>query len=168
MSLRDLRHTSGGSAQASLATVGTMHVERRFTVATPIETVFDYLADFTHTNEWDPGTVETRRTSGDGGVGTTYANTSEFMGRKTDLTYETLAHERPTRLQFRGRNKTATATDTMTFAMNPDGSTQVDYRADFEFGFLIGLVAPLVVKPKLDKLADETVEQLSRTLENLR
>ena len=57
-----------------------MHVERTFTVAQPVETVFDYLADFTHTNEWDPGTVETTRTSGDGGVGTTYANTSEFMG----------------------------------------------------------------------------------------
>ena len=72
-----------------------MHVERTLTVPRPIEAVFDYLADFTHTNDWDPGTVETRRTSGDGGVGTTYANTSEFMGRKTELTYETIAHERP-------------------------------------------------------------------------
>ena len=49
-----------------------MHVERTFTVATPIEAVFDYLADFTHTNEWDPGTIETRRISGNGGVGTKY------------------------------------------------------------------------------------------------
>ena len=145
-----------------------MHVERTFTVSTPIETVFDYLADFSHTEEWDPGTVTTTRTSGDGGVGTTYANTSEFMGRKTDLTYETLEHERPTRLRFRGKNKSATATDTLTFAPAGDGaSTEIHYRADFEFGFLISLVAPLVVKPKLDKLADETVEQLSRTLEGL-
>ena len=145
-----------------------MHVERTFTVSTPIETVFDYLADFTHTNEWDPGTVETRRTSGDGGVGTVYANTSEFMGRKTDLTYETLAHDRPTKLQFRGKNKSATATDTLTFSPAAGGtSTQVHYRADFEFGLLISLVAPLVVKPKLAKLADETVEKLSKVLEKL-
>ncbi len=89
------------------------------------------------------------------------------MGRRTDLTYETLTHERPTQLRFRGTNKTATATDTMTFTMNPDGSTQVHYRADFEFGFLVSLVAPLVVKPKLDKLADETVEQLSGVLGDL-
>ncbi|MEO7351089.1 MAG: SRPBCC family protein, partial [Marmoricola sp.] len=33
--------------------------------------VFAYLSDFTNTNEWDPGTVETTRVSGDGGVGTT-------------------------------------------------------------------------------------------------
>ena len=57
--------------------------------------VFDYLSDFTHTNEWDPGTVETRRTSGDGGVGTTYANTSEFMGRRSELTYETVELRAP-------------------------------------------------------------------------
>jgi carbon monoxide dehydrogenase subunit G len=142
-----------------------MHVERTLTVPRPVELVFDYLADFTHTNDWDPGTVETRRTSGDGGVGTTYANTSEFMGRKTELTYETITFERPRRLQFRGTNDSATATDTMTFAPVSDGTaTEIHYRADFEFGRLVSLVAPIFVKPKLNKLADETVEQLQRTL----
>ena len=145
-----------------------MHVERTLTVPRPVEVVFDYLADFTHTNDWDPGTVETRRTSGDGGVGTTYANTSEFMGRKVELTYETITFERPGRLQFRGTNKQATATDTMTFTKAADGTaTEIHYRADFEFGRLVNLVAPLFVKPKLDKLADETVEQLRRTLTSL-
>ncbi len=91
-----------------------MHVERTFTVPRPVETVFDYLSDFTTTNEWDPGTIETTRTSGAGGVGTTYANTSEFNGRKTDLVYETLVHERPARVQFQGRNKTVTTLDSMT------------------------------------------------------
>ena len=91
-----------------------MDVERTFTVTTPIEKVFDYLADFTHTNEWDPGTIETRRISGGGEVGTTYYNKSEFAGRETELTYESVAQERPSRLQFRGTNKTATATDTLT------------------------------------------------------
>ena len=145
-----------------------MHVERTLTVPRPVELVFDYLADFTHTTAWDPGTVETRRISGDGGVGTTYANTSEFMGRRTELTYETLVHERPRRLQFRGTNKTATATDTMTFTPAADGTaTEIHYRADFDFGRLLNLVAPPVIKPKLNKLADETVEQLQRTLAGL-
>jgi hypothetical protein len=27
----------------------------------PIERVFDYLADFSHTAEWDPGVVEARQ-----------------------------------------------------------------------------------------------------------
>ncbi len=140
-----------------------MHVERTFTVPHPVENVFDYLADFTHTNEWDPGTVETRRTSGDGGVGTTYANTSEFMGRTSELTYETSELERPHRLQFRGHNDKVTTADTMTLRQVGD-ETQVHYRADFDFGRLLNLVAPLVVRPKLEKLADETVAQLQRAL----
>jgi carbon monoxide dehydrogenase subunit G len=140
-----------------------MHVERTFTVARPVDAVFDYLVDFTHTNEWDPGTVETRRTSGDGAVGTTYANTSQFMGRTTELTYETTIVERPTRVQLRGHNKSATATDTMTFT--PVGEqTEIHYRADFDFGRLGNLVAPLVIRGKLERLADETVAQLQRTL----
>jgi carbon monoxide dehydrogenase subunit G len=140
-----------------------MYVERTFTVPRPIESVFDYLGDFTHTNEWDPGTVETSRVSGDGGVGTTYANTSEFMGRRTSLEYETITYDRPTRLQFRGHNRTATATDTMTFTAAGAGTT-IHYRADFDFGRLLNLVAPLFLRHKLDQVADETVAQLEKTL----
>lgn len=141
-----------------------MHVERTFTVSRPIEAVFDYLSDFENTNEWDPGTVETRRVSGDGGLGTTYANRSEFMGRETELTYETIGYDSPTFFSCRGKNKTATATDSMT--LTRDGErTQIHYRADFEFHGIIKYVAPLVVKGKLDSLADETVEQIRKTLE---
>lgn len=151
-----------------MATGADMHVERTFTVATPIEAVFDYLADFTHTNEWDPGTIETRLVSGDGGVGTTYHNVSDFAGRRTEITYESVVQERPSRLQFRGTNKTATATDTLTFTPAGDGaSTEVHYRAEFEFSFPANLVAPFLVKPKLGGLADETVAQMTRTLEGL-
>lgn len=144
-----------------------MHVERTFTVAKPIEEVFAYLGDFTHTEEWDPGTVTTTRTGGDGGLGTTYANTSEFMGRRVELTYETITYDQPVRVQFRGRNTSATATDSM--SLSPAGSggsagTTVHYRADFDFGLLGNLVVPLVIRRKLDKVADETVEQMKRAL----
>jgi carbon monoxide dehydrogenase subunit G len=107
--------------------------------------------------------LTTRRTSGDGGVGTTYANTSEFMGRTSDLTYETTELDRPRRVQFRGRNDKVRTSDTMTFTSS-GGATEIHYRADFEFGRLVSLVAPLVVRPKLEKLADETVAQLQRSL----
>lgn len=142
-----------------------MHVERTFTVSRPIEDVFDYLSDFENTNEWDPGTIETRRTSGDGGLGTVYANTSEFAGRRTELTYETVGFDRPTFFSARGKNKTATATDSMTFTR--DGArTQIHYRADFQFHGVVKVFAPLVVGRKLESLADETVEQLRRSLES--
>lgn len=53
-----------------------MHREVTTTVAP--EVVFAYLSDFTTTEQWEPGTVRTTRVSGDGGVGTRYANTSRF------------------------------------------------------------------------------------------
>ncbi len=51
----------------------------------------------------------------------------------------------------------------MTFSQAGD-QTEIHYRADFDFGRLVNLVAPLFVRPKLEKLADETVEQLQRAL----
>ena len=39
-----------------------VQVERSLTVRTPVERVVAYLADFAHTEEWDPGTVSCTRT----------------------------------------------------------------------------------------------------------
>ena len=142
-----------------------MHVERTFRVSRSIEDVFDYLSDFENTNEWDPGTIETRRTSGDGGIGTIYANTSTFAGRRTELTYETIGFDRPTFFSARGTNRTATATDSLTFTRDGE-RTLIHYRADFQFHGVVKLAAPLVVRPRLKSLADETVEQLRRSLES--
>lgn len=144
-----------------------MHVERTFTVDRPVDQVFAYLGDFTHTEAWDPGTVSTTRTSGDGGLGTTYANTSQFMGRTVDLVYETITYQptgSPARVQFRGRNKLSTATDSMSFTPTPDGATSIHYRADFTFHGWMKHVAPIIVKRRIDALADETVEQITRTI----
>jgi len=108
------------------------HVERTITVSPGVEEVFTYFADFTNTEEWDPGTVRTTRLSGDGGVGTTYKNVSEFLGRETELTYETITYEPSKELKLRGTNKTATTVDHLTF--KPSGAgTEIHYRADFEF-----------------------------------
>ncbi len=87
----------------------------------PLKTVFDYLSDFTTTTDWDPGTVITMREHGNGGIGTTYLNTSRFLGRTTQLTYivEELADQQL--IQLRGENKTVTAVDTMTFRPVPSG-----------------------------------------------
>ncbi len=141
-----------------------MRVERTFSIPRSPREVFDYFADFTRTEEWDPGTITTTRTSGDGGLGTTYANTSEFMGRRVELTYETLVFEPTSELKFLGTQKNSTGQDWLRFTALPDGSTSVHYRADFHFDFPLSLVAPLVLMVKLPALADETVAQIQRVL----
>ena len=126
-----------------------MHVERTFTVSRPVEEVYDYLVDFSRTEEWDPGTVSTTRTSGSGGVGTTYANVSAFMGRQVELTYTTAVANRPGRLEFHGRNKASSTKDILTLRSTGPGTTEVHYRAEFRFHGVTKVLAPLVIDDAL-------------------
>src|SRR5450432_260569 len=109
-----------------------MKLRRTVVTDKPLGAVFDYLSDFTTTTEWDPGTVTTVRQQGDGGVGTTYLNTSQFLGRTSELTYVVRELVDRERIQLRGENKTLTAVDTITFRPVPSG-TEVTYAAEFTF-----------------------------------
>ncbi len=134
------------------------------TTASPAA-VFAYLSDFTNTEEWDPGTVRTVRTSGDGGVGTIYANTSKFAGRETELTYEVITHQPSSVFALRGHNKTVVAQDTMEIKSLGNGSS-VTYTADFEFKGLAKLVVPLMGSA-FKKLGDEAEKGLRDNLAKL-
>jgi uncharacterized protein YndB with AHSA1/START domain len=140
-------------------------IERVITVDKPIETVFSYLADFENTNEWDPGTVRTTRTAGDGGIGTKYHNISSFAGRETELEY-TVEDFRPgQRFRLRGENKSLTSYDTMTFRAVGNG-TEVVYRAEFDFQGIARLAAPLL-KGQFKKLGDNAEQGMREQLQKL-
>ncbi len=147
-----------------------MEITRTVETATSVDKVFAYLSDFTHTNEWDPGTVETTRTSGTGGVGTKYHNVSSFAGRKTELEYVVRTLVPNERLVLVGNNKTVQATDTMTFTSTGAGGTRVRYNADFEFKGLVGKIAP-VLSPLLGlafkKLGDDAEKGMKTALDRL-
>lgn len=140
-------------------------IERTVAVDRPLAAVFAYLSDFTTTNEWDPGTVETVRVGGDGGVGTAYRNTSKFAGRKTELTYVVERIVPGEVFALRGENKTVVAHDTMTFRETPTG-TEVTYVADFEFKGLARFAAPLLA-PAFKKLGDEAEQGMHEALSRL-
>ena len=101
-----------------------MKLQKTVIVGKPLDAVFSYLSDFTTTTDWDPGTVTTVRRHGNGGVGTTYLNTSTFLGRETQLTYIVRECVPGERIRLRGENKTVTAVDTMTFR-SVDAGTEV-------------------------------------------
>ncbi|MGW6693896.1 SRPBCC family protein [Rhodococcus sp. NPDC054953] len=107
-------------------------MQRGLTTDARPEAVFAYLADFTSTERWDPGTVRTVRISGDGGVGTRYANTSRFAGRTSDLVYEVVALTPDTSLELRGENTALIARDTINVHPYANGSV-VTYRVRFTF-----------------------------------
>ena len=120
-----------------------MRLCRTVTVHKPVDEVFAYLCDFTTTTEWDPGTVKTVRTAGEGAVGTEYQNTSRFAGRNRQLTYVVLELVPNQRVALRGENSTVIACDTMCFREAGSG-TEVTYTADFTFKGITGLIAPLM------------------------
>ncbi|GAB3144626.1 SRPBCC family protein [Amycolatopsis stemonae] len=142
-----------------------VQVERTITVRTPVERVAAYLADFAHTEEWDPGTVSCTRT-GDGPivVGAEWHNVSEFRGRRTELDYR-LTRRAASRVTFVGENKTATSTDDFGLSAGPDGTT-VRYRATIVFH---GWAKPagLLFRGEFERLGDALVPELTRALENL-
>lgn len=142
-----------------------MQIRRTITVNKPIDTVFDYLADFTTTTEWDPGTVATTREHGGGGVGTIYRNTSRFLGRNTELRYEVVALEPQRRICLRGKNATVVADDTMTFAPVP-GGTEVTYTAEFSFSGPARYFAALL-RPALRQLGNKAEEGMRTALTRL-
>lgn len=139
-------------------------VSRTFEVDAPIDDVFDYLADFTNTEHWDPGTVSTTRLD-DGPLteGSRFHNVSTFLGRRTELEYTLRVLDHGKHLVFVGVNRTATATDDLTFS-GSDNRTKITYRAKFEFHGVAKLIGPLLI-PLLRRIADKTVTQMIQTLQ---
>ena len=145
-----------------------MRITRTITVAnTPPSVVYAYLKDFTSSEEWDPGTLETTRVAGDGGVGTRYRNRSVFRGRETELTYVTVDLVPDRLVVMRGENATVIARDTMSISPGPDGAgTVLVYEADFRFKGLAKLATPFLRGP-LRRLGDDAEEALARVLPQL-
>jgi len=142
-----------------------MKVQKTVVVDKPLDAVFSYLSDFTTTTEWDPGTVVTVNRLGDGGVGTTYLNTSTFLGRETQLTYIVRDFIPSKRVQLRGENKTVIAVDTMTFR-KVDTATEVTYTAEFTFKGPSRLLAPLL-RTAFDRLGTKAEIGMHKALNRL-
>lgn len=139
-----------------------MRIRRTVTAEVTPDRVFAYLTDFTTTTEWDPGTVSTVRLTGEGGVGTTYRNTSRFLGRTTELTYVVEELVPSELIRLRGENSTVISVDTMAFRSTGSG-TEVTYTAEFTFKGVSRFLAPLLT-PAFVKLGNEAETGLHEAL----
>jgi len=163
--LTHLTHAAPATTSSTKDPKDTMKLHKTVTAGKPRDAVFGYLSDFTTTTEWDPGTVTTVRQHGNGGVGTTYLNTSTFLGRTTQLTYVVREYVPGERIRLRGENKTVTAVDTLTFR-SVDAGTEVTYTAEFTFKGLSRIVAPLL-KPAFERLGNEAEAGMRKALNRL-
>jgi hypothetical protein len=126
------------------------------------EELFRYFSDFTTTNEWDPNTVKTTLLTGEGGIGSTYSNTSKFNGKESSLVYEVFEYKPNTLIRLRGENKTITAIDTMMIIDHGDART-FTYEAKFRLKGLAAFAAPFL-KGAFNKLAKDAEVGLRKVL----
>jgi carbon monoxide dehydrogenase subunit G len=140
-------------------------IERTVTVDKPLDRVWDYLTDFTNTEEWDPPTQSTERISGDGGVGTVYRNVSRLLGREVEIEYTVVELEPQSLFRLRGTTSSMEMLDTIRFHASPDGVT-VSYTAEFDPQGAAKLVEPLLPLG-LKKLGDDAAQRMQEVLERL-
>lgn len=123
---------------------------------------FDYLADFTTTTEWDPGSVSTERLSGNGGPGTEYHNVSRFAGRTSEVHYTVVELDPGRQIVLKGTNRSVELRDTIT--VRPVGTgCEVTYRVEFTFKGFLALASPFL-RPAVRKLVDEGAQGLEKAL----
>lgn len=140
-------------------------VSRTFSVKPSPERVIDYLKDFAHAEDWDPGTQTcTREGSGPIEVGATWNNVSKIVGVTAELTYtlNTLSNRT---LVFVGKNDSSTSTDTITVDASGAGSV-ITYQAELEMKGIAKLLSP-AMKVVFEKLAGDTEKQMTTVLNGL-
>jgi len=148
--------TEGGAVPA---------IDRTVTVRGDQRAVWNFLADFTTTEAWDPPTQLTQRVSGDGSVGTVYRNVSKLFGKQTEVTYQVIVHQAPNRLELAGDAGPMKLHDTIT--IEQDGAwVHVRYRAEFVPQGFAKLALPLLPLA-LKKLGDDAAAQMGSCLRRL-
>jgi carbon monoxide dehydrogenase subunit G len=140
-------------------------ISRTFTVDPAPSVVLDYLKDFSHAEQWDPGTETCERLdSGPVTVGSRWHNTSKIAGVSTELDYE-LKELTDSKVVFVGTNDTATSTDTITVVPSGTGS-EITYDADIELKGAAKLGTP-VVKLVFEKIGSDTEDDMVAVLNRL-
>lgn len=140
-------------------------VSRTLTTTAAPQTVVDYLADFGHAEEWDPGTETcTRNDSGPIAVGANWHNKSKIAGVPAELTY-TLTELESNRVVLVGKNDSATSTETI--EVEPEGSgSKITYTNELEMHGAAKLASP-AMKLIFEKLGNDTEKQLTEALNKL-
>ena len=82
--------------------------------------MFEYLADFSSTAEWDPGVSEAWRLTAEPlRVGARFHVVADFLGRRVPLEYRTVEIDPPRRVVLRAETPTVVSEDTITVRALP-------------------------------------------------
>ena len=128
-----------------------------------IESVFNYVSDFGHIQEWDPGVLcSTRTLPGNTGIGSAYDLTLKFGPFRSKMRYIIDVYEPFSKVVLRGAGESFNAVDTICFK-ETDTGTRIDYQADIRFSGL-GRYLEAILAPVLKTYGKEAMSGLERAL----
>ena len=140
-------------------------VSRTFSVRPPPDLVVNYLQDYQHAEQWDPGTQKCERIdSGPVAEVAYWHSTSKILGFTTELTYE-LEELTDRKVVFVGENQSSRTIDTITVDVHGTGSIII-YVADLEMQGTAKLLNP-VMKMMLEKRVGDIEKQMIEVLNKL-
>ena len=157
----------GAVVRRLLAYAGGMthRVHRVIETACPHEVAFDFAADFSTTQAWDPGVPRARRLDeGAIEVGSRFELVSRFNTTEQTLVYEITELARPARVVLVGDGGNFHGVDTISFASRDEGGTVVTYEADLSLKGWARLAEPFI-GGKLDAMSDRAVAGLKAALD---
>ena len=133
-------------------------------VSTDIESAFNYTADFSNIENWDPGVAESAK-HGDRpvGLGTEFDLGVVFGKSRIPMTYTITEFDPPHRVVLVGKGEKLDAIDTITFSPT-EGGTRIDYVAELTFHNFVRFIEPLLGRT-FKKVGEKAVTGLGRALE---
>lgn len=121
--------------------------EHSVVIRRPIEEVFAFASDPNNDALWESTTLEAEQTSdGPLGVGATFRNTTKFLGRRFDTSYELTEYEPPRKQCYRVTSGPITGVVCYLFEPSEDGGTRLTQTFEAEVGGFFRLAEPLVAR----------------------
>jgi dehydrogenase/reductase SDR family member 12 len=141
-----------------------MRLQEQRRVNRPRQETFDYAADFSNIEEWDPGVISSKMV-GDGPVkvGTKFDLEVKFGSAVVPMTYEVNLLEPGERVVLIGKGDKLDAIDEISFS--EDGEmTVIDYKADIIFHNFFRYLGPLIA-PAMRKVGKRALDGLVAALD---
>ncbi len=143
----------------------SINMREQFMVKRTVEDCFNYVADFSTLEEWDHTVTASKKVSnGSIGLGTNFEVWLKMGLSKVYMKYEIMEFEYPFKIVLKGKAKTFTAIDTVTFKEERKFS-KIDWNATVTFeGTLSKLVSNF--ETRIIQNGKKTIEGLRLALEN--
>ncbi len=118
--------------------------QTRIVEGTP-DALFDLLAAFERTAEWDPGVASAQRLDpGPVGVGTRFHVVARFLGQSVPMTYRVVHHNPPRRLELEGEASASVVHDVIALRPVGDGATEVTWSLTLQGKGPMRMAGPLL------------------------